>query len=226
MPWDDDDEEGRLSSHTAWRALIVVIGVILILVIAGGVALAVKLAHTIEDNRAAINSTRDLSCRVGSFFVGEPVVRQPEQTKAQFHHEVAKAIAFLQALKEEDCTDVAGAAISSVQIHHALRHLKRAIGAPIRGRSPQAAAASPSSPGSVAALGAPASSPAEGEPSPAASAPASRPRPPSPPATTTAPAPTTTTTATSPAPAPRPGAVGRVHRLVCDLAGRVVCNSG
>lgn len=115
MPW-SQDERGGLHGPTVWRVLIV--GAVILA--AAGIALNAALFRS---NRTAIESTRDLSCRIGSFFVGQPIVRQPGQTEGDFEQTVRKAERFLRALRDEDCSSVAGASISAQQITRQLHHL-------------------------------------------------------------------------------------------------------
>lgn len=211
-PW--ADPPGRITSHTAWRATIVVIGVALIFVIAG-------IAWLFLANRSAIDGTRELSCRVGAFFVGQPIERQPGQSREGFAKTVQKAESFLRALEAQDCSGVRGATITRPQIRHELRTLRRAVPRTHRGGDhPQASTGS-----------SPPSSPARGGPSPAAPVPPSPPpgnppttTPTSPPTTTPAPPPTTTT---RPPPSPPPGPVQRITHLVCrvNALGVRVCVS-
>lgn len=118
MPW-SDDQRGGLHAPTVWRAVIVGLALALAFVVVGIVVL-------FRSNREAIDSTRDLSCRIGAFFVGTPIQRQPDQSRQDFEETVHKAESFLRALKAEDCTAVRGASISAEEINRALHKLHRA----------------------------------------------------------------------------------------------------
>jgi hypothetical protein len=119
-----------------------------------GVALAfvvVGIVVLFTSNRSAIDANRDLACRIGAFFVGQPIVKQPEQTQADFEQTVRKAESFLRALRSQDCTNVKGAAVTPAQIHHALRNLHHA--AP-RGGGRSSGSSPPSTDGERAIRGA------------------------------------------------------------------------
>lgn len=117
MPW--RDPAGRVSSHTAWRAVIV----LLALAVAGTYVLIPKL---FTSNRKAIVATTELSCRLGTFFVGSPIVAEPQQTPEDFQRTLKKAAGFLRALRMADCSEVKGATISDEQVKRALDQIRRA----------------------------------------------------------------------------------------------------
>lgn len=126
MPWEDEEEQDGeqkprlMSSHTAWRALISIIGFFLIAVIVGVLALFFTNRGSIGDTQRALRQIHSLSCLTGAFFVGQPVERQPGQSHHEFVAEIRKAEAFLKALNGADCSDIRGAEITSGQIHHQL----------------------------------------------------------------------------------------------------------
>lgn len=123
MPWNDEEPPAgtkrRWSSHTVWRALIIGLAVLDGLTLVGVVFL-----FTV--NRTAERDTHALACRVGSFFVGTPIIKQPSETEQQFHHTVVKAESYLRALKAQDCTGVTGAHITTQQINRSIHRLHQA----------------------------------------------------------------------------------------------------
>lgn len=187
---------------TAWRAAIVGVMLVVALLTIAVVALFNSNRDAIDRGREAIHANRDLGCRIGGFLVGVPIVKQPGITQAQFQRQVAKALAFLHALRRLDCKGLGGVTTAKIEKQQkALRAIQRGGGS---------STGNPHQPGS----------PSGGGLTPAPPSPSTSPAPP--PATTPAPPPTTTTT--SPQPSPPPGGIVRrvchtnpLGQMVCEL---------
>lgn len=183
---------GRVNAHTAWRGLIV------LLLLAVG--LIYFLLPTIyRQNRETAAEGVELSCRLGSFFIGQPIERERGQSQADYRTILHRAEGFLRSLVDADCSGVKGAQISREQIERQIRRIHHARE---RVRGGDARSGSP-----------PGNSPPGGGSSGQDSPPPDRP-PPGSTTTTTTPPPTTT-------PAPRPGPVERICHLT--RLGERVC---
>lgn len=114
-PWGED--RGGVHGPTVWRALI------LLLVVA--VALIGYTIPTLYSrNHDAVEATRTLSCRLGGFFVDQPIIQRPEQTNAQFRNVLGKADGFLHSLRDADCQGVGG--VTENKIRDALDAIAKA----------------------------------------------------------------------------------------------------
>lgn len=168
------------------------VGAVMIgLLVLSSIALWVAVPWLFRKNAESVASTTELSCRLGSFFIGQPVVRQPEQTSAQFEKIVRRARSFLLALRAADCSQVKGASISTRQIERTLHRLPD---------TPRGGGTSSGSPPGSPPSGGPTGHP----PPPPDSGP--------PPGTTTTTSTTTTTTTTAP---PPPHCLLHRHLPVC-----------
>lgn len=126
-----------VSEQAAWRGVIVFIGVVLILVVVGIVVLfglthsSIERANSsVEKANQATREVAELSCRLGSFFIGQPIVQQPGQSEADFVEVVEKGIALLGSLRAVDCSHIKGATITTHQLRktlHKLRHVEATV---------------------------------------------------------------------------------------------------
>lgn len=123
--------ENSVSAQAVWRGVIVFIGVVLFFVIVGVVVLFGLNRSAIEKTNQTADDVTELSCRLGSFFIGQAIVQQPEQSKADFVEVVGKGIALLRSLRDLNCEGVSGASITARQLHRGLQKLRHARAANI-----------------------------------------------------------------------------------------------
>jgi hypothetical protein len=98
--------------------------------ISGNTAAIDQAQEAIDAADDAIKGDAELACRIGAFFVGTPIIRQPGQTHHEFRHGVLKAESFLLALKQHDCTAVRGARLTTREINQSLHDLHQAVRQP------------------------------------------------------------------------------------------------
>lgn len=185
-----------------WQTtLLAVLSVVVAVGVYGGAELWIQTQQTAADNR-------DLACRLGSFFIGQPIQRQPQQAQADFEELVRKGEGLLRSLKSVDCTQVKGARITTEQIKQGLRALHHA--APKGGGHLQSGSPPGQQPGGSTPPGPSGSTPnPQPKPEPGGNPPPHHEPPPKPP-----PPPPPKP---SPPPEPKPGPVDRITHLVCHV---------